>query len=89
MARFKATIQSDRSETSRLGRHGIITRCNGWGAGVEVQALRHGKNDEFEIYLTGGSGGGTRTYLGTLVASEGQTMWLVGQKGLDKDYSNG
>jgi hypothetical protein len=59
MARFRATIQGNRGEASRLGSasSGIVTRTNGWDAGVDVIGRTEGDNDLFSIRATGGSGG--------------------------------
>jgi len=58
MARFRATIQGNRGEASRLGSaaSGITATVNGWniGARVEVQVGSTGV-DEVRVYLTDGS----------------------------------
>ena len=60
MAHFRATIQGNRGEASRLGTKGsgLDADVNGWDSGVSVRASYNNekKRDEFSIYLTGGSG---------------------------------
>ncbi len=57
MARFRATIQGQRGEVSRLGssKSGITARVNGWNAGIRVEAESNGGKDVFRVYYTGGS----------------------------------
>ena len=75
MAQFRATIEGQRGEASRLGskNSGLVARINGWHGGVRVEA-RHSETigDCFDIYATNGSGYGTSAgYLG-YVDSKGQ-----------------
>ena len=57
MAQFKAIIQGNRGEVSRLGGKttGIISNTNGWTCGVRVNAFHKDNQDHFEIVLTSGS----------------------------------
>lgn len=60
MAQFRATIQGNRGEASRLGTKssGIEARINGWDSGVRVDAAHSigtDNRDHFHIYATGGS----------------------------------
>jgi hypothetical protein len=57
MARFRATIQGQRGEASRLGngKTGIQGRVNGWHVGVRVSGYTRDGEDVFAIYATGGS----------------------------------
>jgi len=63
MAHFRATVQGNRGEASRLGTKGsgMDADINGWDSGVSVRASynRENSRDEFSIYLTGGSGYGS------------------------------
>lgn len=63
MAQFRATVQGNRSEASRLGHKtsGITTRCNGWKSGVRVEGSYYEDKDAdvFTVYATAGSGYGT------------------------------
>jgi len=62
MAQYRGTIQGNRSQASRLGHKttGLNVACNGWSAGVSVDARYLDKKDQdvFLIYATGGSGHG-------------------------------
>ena len=57
MARFRATIQGQRGEASRLGspKSGLEVRANGWDVGVMVLARDEDGSDVFDVYVTGGS----------------------------------
>lgn len=58
MAHFRATIQGQRGEASRLGseKSGIMARVNGWTAGVRVDAsVTIDREDRFYIFATRGS----------------------------------
>ena len=61
MAQFRATIQGQRGDASRLGSKssGITTRTNGWNVGVEVRGYYDEKTGEdvFSVYLSSGSNG--------------------------------
>jgi hypothetical protein len=62
MARFRATVQGNRSEASRLGYNNIKSRTNGWGLGVEVNGyINDNGEDAFEVTLTSGSGADSKT----------------------------
>ena len=60
MAQFRAIIQGQRGQASRLGSKtsGIYAQVNGWNLGVEVTGY-HDKDtgkDIFRVYKTEGSG---------------------------------
>lgn len=60
MARFRATIQGQRGEASRLGgaKSGIHADVNGWSVGVRVDGNEGPDgNDAFDVWATGGSNG--------------------------------
>jgi hypothetical protein len=59
MATFIAKVQGSRGSVHRLG-HGIISAdVNGWNLGVQVIGRRRDDGSiEFEVWKTGGSGGG-------------------------------
>lgn len=74
MARFRGTLQGARGEASRLGtpKTGLTVTCNGWDAGVNIQATAGpGDADTFAIYMTGGSNGGPSKLLGTVSLLDG------------------
>lgn len=62
MARFRATIQGQRGEASRLGskNSGITASINGWNLGIYVEAKVDPVTGEdvFYVWKTGGSNGG-------------------------------
>ncbi len=60
MAHFRATIQGNKGEASRLGttKSGLEASINGWTAGVWVKAQTGEPGDVFYVYATGGSNGG-------------------------------
>ena len=74
MAQFRATIQGQRGQASRLGstKSGIEARVNGWRGGVSVRAFvdENGK-DRFNIFATSGSRGARSAYLVGYVDSQG------------------
>lgn len=72
MAQFRATIQGQRGEVSRLGsrKSGITARINGWHSGIRVEAFERNGLDCFDVYQTGGSTGGDSVYLGHLVGGK-------------------
>jgi len=58
MARFRATMQGQRGQASRLGnaKSGIKVKVNGWNLGVTVYGnVDDTGQDSFAIYQTGGS----------------------------------
>lgn len=64
MAQFRATIQGQRGEASRLGskKSGLTVKANGWESGVTVYArVDADGNDVFGVWQTCGSnrGGGS------------------------------
>jgi hypothetical protein len=60
MAQFRATVQGQRGEASRLGSKssGLVVRANGWNIGVKVIAAHHNGKDVFRVVKTGGSNAG-------------------------------
>ena len=68
MAQYKADIRGGRGQTSRLGHKtsGIWAWIRGWSSGVEVRGQWNDEKqeDEFKIYLTGGSGSSYERYIG-------------------------
>lgn len=58
MAQYRATIQGQRGEASRLGnkKSGIGARVNGWHTGVAVSIEFKDGKDVVTVYRTGGSG---------------------------------
>ena len=74
MAQFRATIKGQRGHASRLGgkNTGIFAWVNGWHSGVEVCGKYNEitKQDEFQIYKTGGSCGGHKVLIAEVSASE-------------------
>jgi hypothetical protein len=63
MAQFRAVIQGQKGQASRLGskKSGIQAEVNGWNIGVEVVGTFDSITGEntFTIFKTGGSIGGT------------------------------
>ncbi len=82
MARFRATIQGQRGEASRLGspKTGIQARINGWEAGVEVAARAVGDTDVFNIFATNGSNGSRSVYLGHVISTANGPQFVPGSK---------
>lgn len=71
MARFRAEMQGNRGEASRLGStsSGIVATVNGWNDGVKVIASvdREG-HDTLSVYATGGSNARLALqYVGTMI----------------------
>lgn len=71
MAQFRATVQGQRGQASRLGskRSGLRAAVNGWDSGIYVEAA-HDDKDKFYVYATGGSHGGPVRLLGVLEHGE-------------------
>lgn len=65
MAQFRATIEGQRGEASRLGskQSGITATINGWDDGVSVRAFHRDGKDVFYVYRTAGSNGRTTSQL--------------------------
>lgn len=74
MARFRGTVQGNRSEASRLGHgSGLRTECNGWRIGVTCHAAPSeiSGEDMIGVYVTDGSGQrGIMRYLGSVQLDE-------------------
>ena len=61
MAHFRATVQGNRSEASRLGtaKSGLRVTANGWDVGIKVYASVDSSGaDILQVVATGGSNGG-------------------------------
>lgn len=70
MARFRGLVRGSRGEASRLGHRELVTECNGWSAGVRVEAQPDGDGDTFRVYATTGSSPeGRATHIGTVDAA--------------------
>lgn len=58
MSRFYSSIQGHRGEATRQGYRAINGHIRGWNIGVKVRGYINDQGeDEFEVILTGGSGG--------------------------------
>lgn len=77
MAQFRATIQGQRGEASRLGSKasGISAYVNGWNSGVKVIGRHTDGQDVFDVYATSGSGYGPSKFLGTVNVVDGQSVF--------------
>lgn len=76
MARFLGRVRGQRGPAQRLGsaKSGLKTETNGWTCGIEVVAgTGKGDEDRFEVYLTGGSAGGSRIHIATV--ETGELVW--------------
>ena len=75
MAQFRATIQGNRGEASRLGtkNSGLDVTVNGWNVGVSVTARYNSEtgNDEIRVFVTKGSNGGHGGWDKVLTVREG------------------
>jgi hypothetical protein len=74
MAHFYLSAQGSRGAVTRCGTKasGIDAHVRGWGCGVKVYARCDSEGrDCFDVYQTGGSNGGTSTFLGTVTTDEG------------------
>jgi hypothetical protein len=61
MARFLGSVKGSRGEATRLGGSGtgLVVKANGWNLGVRVEASDVNGHDHFDVYVTGGSNGGS------------------------------
>lgn len=59
MAQFRATIQGQRGQASRLGSKsgGMSATVNGWNVGVSIEASHENGRDIIRVYENGGSNG--------------------------------
>lgn len=68
MARFYVNVQGNRGPASRMGTEnsGIFSHTRGWEVGILVNGTVNANGeDEFDVYLTGGSnGGGSHKFIG-------------------------
>jgi hypothetical protein len=78
MSRLYASIDSDsrKTQATSRGHKHVSAHTRGWSAGVAVEASidAHGR-DQFHVYLTGGSNGGSRSLLGVVYDSETGPTW--------------
>ena len=70
MAHFYGSMQGNKGEVTRCGtkKSGMTAHIRGWNIGVKVN-IRHDKEtgkDNYTIYETGGSNGGSETLIGDL-----------------------
>ena len=69
MSHFYGSMQGSRGLTTRCGtaNSGMTVHVRGWDFGVEVDVFEDGNTGEdmARVYLTGGSNGSGRQYLGT------------------------
>jgi len=63
MARFRAEIEGQAGNASRLGseRSGIRSHTRGWNLGVKVDGDANNGHDRFLVRVTGGSHNASRT----------------------------
>ncbi len=81
MAQFRATIQGNRGEASRLGtkNSGLDADVNGWNVGCRVAMTHESGVDVIRIYRTSGSNASETS---RLIAEyrEGQPTFFYGDK---------
>jgi len=78
MAQYRAVIQGNRGEASRLGNKasGITSHTDGWRSGVAVYGRHYAGADEFQVYMTGGSNGAiSERLVGKVVLIDGKPAW--------------
>ncbi len=82
MSQFYASIQGNRGQATRIGteKSGIEGHIRGWNSGVEVRGcIDETGNDEFEVYMTSGSGYGTSNErIATIKTVEGKPVLCLG-----------
>ena len=82
MSNFYGTVTSSTYKTvaSRRGHGDIAAHIRGWDSGVKIYGTKKGVTEnEFEIYLTSGSGGrGRDLFLGTVVLKNNETRFIPG-----------
>jgi len=86
MAQYRAVIQGNRGETSRLGSKasGITTHTDGWNSGVKVVGWFDEIEgvDRFGVFATGGSTGAySDKYLGDVKVIDGKPVWVPAGEG--------
>lgn len=61
MAQYRDTLSGQRGQASRLGskKSGLDVTCNGWRKGIRVVARYVNGEDQFTVFVTGGSNGHT------------------------------
>ena len=77
MAHFRGTLKGNRGEKSSLGDKvsGLVVTCNGWDAGVRVEATSDAAGDCLEVWATNGSNDAGRDKLVCVVrARDGKSM---------------
>lgn len=57
MARFRGTVQGQRSQASRLGHSELTVAANGWDVGARVDLDPDGDDDVVTVWITSGSNG--------------------------------
>ena len=80
MAHFRGTVNSGRSDASRLGHTstGLTTTCNTWDLGVKVDVRFVNGQNIFKIFKTGGSNGASNPELiTTIVLDEESGKWGI------------
>ena len=67
MATFRAIVQGNKGEASRLGHREISACVNGWNLGVSVHGFRDNDGKvTFQVSKTGGSNGGWNEVIATV-----------------------
>lgn len=77
MAQFLGRLIGRRGEATRLGdkKSGLVVECNGWTAGVRVEASCRDA-DTFNVYVTTGSSPeGHRVLVGQVVDTPAGPTW--------------
>ena len=80
MAQFRAVIQGQKGEASRLGskKSGMCADVDGWNAGVSVRAFHLDGKDGFRVSMTSGSSPkGNNILLGVISENDdGSFTWF-------------
>lgn len=79
MARYRGTVEGNRSEASRLGTidSGLTTECNGWSLGAKAHIRPqsgNGDGDTVSVRITSGSGYNNTVPSASIVADEESAM---------------
>lgn len=75
MARFIAGAQGGRGDATRLGTtaSGVFAYARGWNSGVHVRGhVTVTGDDEFHVYMDGGSHNKAGTLIGTVTVRDGK-----------------
>lgn len=73
MSRFYGSLQGNRGEATRCGgaESGVSCHVRGWDIGIEVRGyVNEDGQDEFRVFITGGSNGRTVNKLALEVSAE-------------------